>query len=358
MDAQQIAQINQLKANQSQTRFKSSNLHCDKGFACLAKALETPELKQQKPLLLEACDAFAQAISFQRTNPEAYIGFAYVLTAIGNQRKAMGYVKEAQRLQPAHPEVQPLLDYLQSQASAKLAPATPTPTTRPAMPARPVPGSPVSGQPGAVKPLAARPAPAPVQAPPPPAKSIDYDELYDQIELEIVADVKILLLDPTHQATPSRNPQQISQLAREIKELKDRKAYFEQQLKIIDAEIDTAELIVKLKPFEQIIRRFENSLEVSRQLAALCQEIEEQDKLARQTLEETKSSVEAEDVPIIEENLEVLLDQSDLFANRLDELEGKGPAVEEGVKLYTRLIKAIEELQDALEDCKVQFGLS
>lgn len=335
MDVQQFAQINQLKARQSQARSESSNQHCDHGFACLAKALQTPSLAQQKSLLLEACDAFAEAIRFQRVNPECYVGFAFVLLAIGNHGKAMRYVKEAQRLKPDHPDIKPLLDELQSKAAAKpTAPppsqpgqAMPTKTLRPSVP----------GQPGQL---------------PRTTQAIDYDALYDKTEQAISTEVKRCMVGLTVKPIPAASSKHIEQLTQQCEQLKERTVHFKAQLKIIDEEIDISELELKLKPLEQSLKRFETALEVSIALRALCREIQAQDQLAQQILTEAKKSTDPEDIPIVEENVEVLLDQADLFADRLDALEAKGHPVGDGVKVYNQLTQSIEELQEVLEDLK------
>lgn len=321
MDTQQLTQIRQQQALQQQVRANASNVQCERGFAYLVQALRTPVLHEQKTCLLVACEAFAEALTSQRTNPEAYIGFAYVLFNMGNFSKALVYVKEAQRLKPDHPDIPLLLDAIQRKSAVKHVSAA------------------VSGS-----------KPPPLA--PPPEAELDYDALYDQLELEIMAEVKMLTSALTVQPRPSRQPQQLAVLKKEHKALQTRKDDFERQLKIIDEEIDITELTLKLKPLEHMLKRFQTALQISQELSVLCEEMENQGALVKRVLRETEASNDPEDLPIVEENLELFLDQSDLFANQLDALEAKGYGIEEALAVYTSLCQNIESLQDALEDLR------
>ncbi len=339
MDTKQLAQINQLKANQSQARAANSTRHCERGFSNLAKALEAPTLKTQKPYLLAACDAFAEGIKFQRVNPEAYIGFAFVLVAINNPAKALGYVKEAQRLQPDHPDVAPLLEAIQNKISQKAAqPSRSDAITRDGS----LEGLNLAGSAALGLPAQAQTALA--------SNDVDLDELYDQTEIEIMTDIKLLMTQNLLNPAISIQPAAQLKLAQQLMELQGRKHYFDQQLKRIDQEIDTDELSLKLKPLEQAIRRYEKALDLSKELAGLSAEILAQDQLTQQILQEIRTSIEPADIPIVEENLEILLDQTDLFANRLDAYEAQGVQAQESIQAYNKLLKSVEELQDALED--------
>ena len=331
MDAKHLAQIDLQKASQTQGRTTLSNKHSELGFACLTQALEAPAPAAQKPFLLQACDAFSEGIRFQRTNPEPYVGFAYVLLLIGNTDKAIGYIQEAQRLEPDHADIGLLLLEWKRQTSPK-----------------PAAGKATSNQPPAARPVSAPAGPA--------MAAIDYDALYDKLELQIMSEVRALMNAPLVEAKPSIEVGHISELEQQIKAIQKQLASFERQLKVIDEEIDIVELSLKLKPIEVMLRRYQKARQVSGILTSLCQDITEQYRLAHQMLQESRLSTDAEDVPIAEENLEVLLDRIDSFANCLDELEAQGHDIEAALQRYNRLLAVLEDLQETLDDLKSQFA--
>lgn len=327
MDAKQIAQIDQQKASQTQQRNTLSNQDSEQGFAFLAQALGTPTLAEQKPLLKQACDAFAAGIRSQRSNPEPYIGFAYVLMLLGNTDKALGFVKEAQRLQPDHEDVALLMAEVKHRASLKPAAQTRNAASKPSF---------AGGRAAVV------------------VTKIDYDALYEQLDREIMVKVKSLMTAPLVEPKASVDPGHLARLDQQIQAIKKQLAHFEHQLKILEEEIDTVELSLKLKPLEGLLRNFQKALQASGILNSLYQEMTAQLRLMIQILKETRLSTDPEDVAIVEENLEEFLDRMDGFANGLDDLEAQGHEITSAMQRYHSLLAVVEDLQDALEELKLK----
>jgi hypothetical protein len=323
MNLKTLSQFESVTSRLASNRTQNADKFTDHGLECLARVLNQTQVKEQKKLLLGAFDAFVNALSSQRSQPEPYIGIAFVLILIGNYPKALNYLKEARRLSPEHPDLTLLFDMIQKLQLK-----------------------------GKTNAGASRIAVVEVQN----TENIDYDELYDQIEMTIVTEVRLMMQDNRSIPHPSCEERDLNNLRSKHDALWKLYSSIRDQLKVLEEEIDTSDLESHLKPFSVSLNRFEVALKISHDLIQLKSNIIEQTKQSQVLINEIKVSDDPNDLPVAEENLEVLLDDCDRFADQLDDADGKKYPVKPLLTLYAKMVAQLETLQDLLDEMKEKLG--
>ncbi|MEZ0367609.1 MAG: hypothetical protein ACAI44_00835, partial [Candidatus Sericytochromatia bacterium] len=87
-------------ANRPQQRHQTSEQEYAAGMQCLAQAQEAGF--GQPDLLKQASNHFLAAIRHNYRHPEPYVGMAYLLMLIEDDRQALKYVCEALRIDPGN----------------------------------------------------------------------------------------------------------------------------------------------------------------------------------------------------------------------------------------------------------------
>jgi tetratricopeptide (TPR) repeat protein len=323
LDLKTLSKFDTLKDRLTASRSQNAEKFTDQGLALLAQVLQQTQVADQKTKLMDAFDLFVKALSSQRTQPEPYIGIAFVLILVGNFTKATKYVKEAQRLAPKHPDVAILFEMIQDlQLKARIpAPTSPQTTIRPSKTEIKI-------------------------------ERLDYDELYDQLEMQIITEVRLMMQDSQAIPSPSCEEQQFKKLKEQYASLLNLYENIQRQCQIVEQEIDISDLEKQLKPFTINLARFENALKISNDLHQLKENLCTQLDQVNTLLAEIKEYQRTEDLLIAEENLEILLDNCDLYANQLDEAESKKYRVQILLNLYENMIAQMESLQDLLDETK------
>lgn len=306
-------------AGLSSHREKLAQEHIEKGTALMRQAHQD-EFKNPS-ILTQAGEAFVAAIQCNRTKPEPYLAMAYLFMLVENFEAAGKYAQEVCRLHPKNPDailmVEQITKSLHAQKKQQSAP-----------PQRPKPD---------------------FKAPLPESpEDIDYDELYDQTEALIIAEVQKIAHYPPPE--PIGDPKKFKELSKYQKSLEAIIANIQKQLQIIDEEIETSNLVAKLKPLEIITKRYNATIELSQHVMALHQRIEEEQQLVVAQLGSLTEIESREDLKIMEENLDSLLDGTDQIADEIDTLEQKGYSAKDTEKRYETLVKDVEKLQDAIDD--------
>lgn len=300
-------------------REKLAQEHLEQGVALMRQAHE--EEFKHPGLLTQAGEAFIAAIQYNRTKPEPYLAMAYLFMLVENFEAAGKYAQEVCRLHPdnkdAHLMIEQITKSLHEQKKQVAMPQPPSkPDFSPSLPESP--------------------------------DEIDYDELYDQTEALIIAEVHKIASYPSPE--PISDPKKLKELAKYQKALERIIANIQEQLQIIDEEIETTHLQTKLKPLEIVTKRYHSAIEISQHILALHQRIEEEQQLVAEQLNSLPEIESREDLKVMEENLDTLLDGTDQIADNIDALENKGYAAKETEKKYESLIKDVEKLQDAIDD--------
>jgi tetratricopeptide (TPR) repeat protein len=328
LDLKQLNNIDLIRNQQTVKRTKNAESLIELGLSQLTLLFKNCHPLERKKILLETFDFFTQSLSAQRSHPNSYIGIAFILILIGKPVKALSYIKEAQRLAPNHPDIQILLEMIQRIPKQGVASPTTQQRLQPSF-------SPREDQ----------------------LEEIDFDNLYDQLEAMIITEVRLMLQDAGSQPKPSCEEKELKGLERRLSALRQKYQTICEQLKILEIEFDTCELEGQLKPFKVSLDRIKQVVIVSQDLIQLKKKIQEQNQLTLVLIDEVKSNLEIEDVPVVQENIEILLDQCDLYADKLDESEEKKYPVQALILHYQDLVGHVETLQEEFDEMRERFKI-
>lgn len=278
--------------------------YCQKGFMLLAQA-ELTEFRE-KQLLKDATSYFIRAIRFKRTSTDAYVGLGYLLILLTDYEGASKYLKEALRLDPSNGDAAKLLEHVQTH------------------------------QPQSVKP----------NAQPEDLSDLNYDELYDKIEILIFTQIKTIMETPP--MIPTVDTDALKALEQQTAAFETTYQHIVQQLDIIEAEIDTSDLRNNLRPFEIALGRFQTGLSTSHHMQKIQAGILKEMHRVKEHLMQVRNNPEST------ENEEVFLDDvmdhCDALADELDVLERKAISIEPLLQRYESLVALIEQFRDTLDE--------
>lgn len=322
--------LNQISSLQEQSAQLSSRRHQEAeedlifGTLCLEK-FESTGFREAE-LLKEACRRFIHSIQCNSRDIRPHLALIYLFTLIEDYDTAQIYVASAQAIDVEHPFLAALQEFvrearrqsqLEAQQAARAASAPPAGTA--------------TDQP----------------------QEIDYDALYDRIEAAIPMLVrKASQLVPPD---PSLQSLHIEELQQHLAQLEDKQKQILAQIKTVEEEIDAEELRTALQPLHVSLQRLQQNLGFSQQMRRLYKELRNQLNMVEQVCTEAQKTSEPDDLPILEENVEALLDQCDQFADRLDELEQQKVNIDELLKYYQRLVSEVESFQDLVDQTTIRL---
>lgn len=325
MDFKQLMTMREEIGSLSSKRHKESDVSYLRGMALMEKAY-AGQFKD-KALLLEASDAFMDAIQHNRRNPDPYVGVAYLFLLLGKTPKAIRYLNEARRVAPSHEKARLLLDSILEQQEIEKEDAQLGEETQQS------------------------PAPEKAFASDLPVlgRDRDYDKLYDELESLLMQQSKALM-NESIVAQPGFDNMELAPVRERSQELNRIYGHIDAQLKILDQEIDTSELRVRLRPLDVMKRRLELILNTSADYQAIrarCQKAQTQSQqLYRQILGVNSKAAQTQ----VEELLEPLLDECDRIADDLDGISNRGFDISVVEDFYQQLIGAVETCQDLLDE--------
>src|SRR3990167_1953495 len=116
MDFSAIASIQQTRQQLESRRQNQAEALMQSAFESMRKAFDPHSGRQKRQLLQAALEAFGNALQQQRSNPEIYIGLAYLLISMQEFAQAHNYLSEGQRLAPGHPDIEQMLAYLKQRS--------------------------------------------------------------------------------------------------------------------------------------------------------------------------------------------------------------------------------------------------
>lgn len=303
----------------SEKRREKSGDSCKRGFLCLLNA-EKQDFRN-KELLEQACDCFAEAISQDRLSPEPYFGMGYLLFLLQDYPMAINYLHESAKLNPANPDVALLLEHIENQSQISQKQKTVVP-----VPFRPSFTLPTTGS------------------------DVDYDHLYDEVENLIHQEVRKMVSGMLRPPLPSINESEIQQLQQSKEQQLLLLQDIQSQLKMIDAEIDTSELLIKLKPIETMVKRLEQAWRASQEMVAIQQGITGLQERLPSFQHQIEHAQKPEDLVEFEHLQEIIMDMCDQIADCLDELEQKKYPIQPLVQMYEQFVGAVEILNDLYDD--------
>ncbi|HEY9842085.1 MAG: hypothetical protein ACAI44_30535 [Candidatus Sericytochromatia bacterium] len=271
-----------------------------------------PTARQQLKL---AFGCFSKALQYDRRFAEAYVGLAYVFLLLGDRQNALPLLQEALQRVPGDADATMFMAYLQQVKARKKS-----------QPAK----------------LMSAPALKPKAA-----EAIDYDELYDRTEAQIVANLQLMTMRPPQVTLEAEAYRQLKQQTQSYLDYCEKTR---ENLAILDQEIETDELQQRLEQLERLASRFRQALSHSEQLRALNKEIRQH----REGVSELRTAISSRKMAPnqFEAELEKMLDNCDAVADRMDNLETQGCPIDTVCKSYEIWLNALEQLQELADELK------
>lgn len=185
---------------------------------------------------------------------------------------------------------------------------------------------------------------------------IDYDTLYAEVK-DLIQNQSRLAIQQLRQVQVIVNIQDLALLKQNQDALKDNYQYILSQLDLLKSGgKDIVELEQSIKPLSSGITQFDRAME-SNQFIKLSEKIYAEIEAVNSQIEEAQNTQKIEDLKIIEENLEVLFENSDDLADELEELEEQGLDIDPVLEHYDVLRLNLEQLQRVIQDAANRIGL-
>lgn len=294
-----MSAVEELQTNRlTRYRHEESENYLARGVECMLLAEENGY--QDRELLTEACDAYIEAIKFNRQNTEAYVGMAYLLWILGDNRQALSYLEQGLRTNPNNKDVHTLIQKITGYG-----------------------------------PKAVQAAPASEDAAALSAQVTQMvDDLLDYLESEKTAAI-----------AASVNEHAIERLQ---DKLQDWELRYDEVLAGIDqleAFHERVMLTVELAPIQDRILAYHQALRQSEKLVALDDKIIENIATTRDYLDALGKG----DPGMFHAYLDMLLDNCDALADELEALEKEGLNIRTLESHYQQLSELVEALQSQLE---------
>ncbi len=305
-----------LQALQQATR--SDHLHARHQKAQRLYVLGVEYLQRAKQydwdrvLLRNAARCFSASITHNRKAPDAYLKQAFLFSLTGNARKALHYLREAQRLSPEHPELQRLLSHLQQR------PAATSPT-----------------------PVISRSIPKPTFAKiPPDLQKLAYQRDKLAIELQQV-------MSKAYRELPGLQPtwaQPVWKGYCRLRDEFDRK--YQELCELLDGlypHFDISSLDQDLQKLEISLNRLDDVCEHSEQMVSLYQRVNHLEKMFERQLQRTQSrQAPAQESQGLLDKYQPVLDE---MADELDIFEGSGMSIQQVLPRYENLVGLYQSLE-------------
>ncbi|MEZ0367889.1 MAG: tetratricopeptide repeat protein [Candidatus Sericytochromatia bacterium] len=302
--------LSSVSAGLTQQRSQKGGEACEQAYGSLA--LAHLNRFQNKAQLEAAVQDFMAAIRLSRRDAGAYVGMGYVLMLLRDYPRAERYLLTALRLDRQHPDVQPLLAELAARRN------------RPPLRAQPV----------------GLPAGHPVSA-------ADWDHLHDAVVARIRQTVAAAVAEPLPPA--GVNAELIAALTQSQSRLQIEYDELVRLVRTLEAEFEADDLCRGLRPLEQLLRRMQATVSLSRQFQNLQADI----CRIRQALQRDLLSLNrngAQSLAPFEARLEEYYDDCDTFADQLDAWEASGHSIAGLLKEYKLLLEVTDNLHERLDE--------
>lgn len=326
--------------------------------------------------LKEASDYFMEAMRYDRSAPEGFVGMGYLLWLVGDEREAEDYLQEALMLAPEHRDAHTLLQLIHPSAAVPRQQETlSAPEEHPA----PAPEPPAAPDPLAT-PTPATSGPAPDSSailahfdsvehavrkrPRHPQQGgttfrhgvpktpkvveqvvIDYDAMYDQVESTIQKEVRQLSTLGPEWYSSSNNRFRVEKTEQQYANLRKKYRHIRKRIREVEVEIDCEPLHQMLNPLDMILTRCEYHLQISWQMIELQEMLDGHLRWISQALIQLELHKRLP-ADFSESRFEYLLGDCDALADQLDALEGLGMDTARLVTTYEKLALKVSRFQD------------
>ena len=306
MDLNTLQIYHQKTEQNSQERLETASdlLRC--GLECLADA--QAEGFADRSLLAEACAYLMEALRLNHRETEAYIGMGYLLWLLGDHTGAMPYLQAALELEPENPDTKTLMQLVRKSE---------------------------------------RPVSVPVFLP--DLAQPNFDALYDQVELQILAAIQQVSTLPPQTFEVSNLRVKMTQMERKYRELVTLQSELQAQIQAVEMEIDCSELQKMLRPLAILLARAQDFLNQSWALVQLEETIAEHSQwLTLQISVFDSLNGEISD-SFSQARFDAVLEDCDALADLLDEYDGLGIDVASLIDHYEKMTDKVTYIQDCLD---------
>lgn len=188
-------------------------------------------------------------------------------------------------------------------------------------------------------------------------EKVDYDALKQEIGAMILSQRRAMI-NHLRQAQTMANPKEVELLRRN--QAGFQKSYnqiLEQLERLKQAELDLSSLEEDIKPLASGLQQFERALS-SNQFLKFTEKIYEEIEIVNEQIKDAQVCSNAEDLEILQENIDALFENCDAFAEELDQLEGQGLNVDGVIEHYEVLRVTVEQFERVVQDAANRIGIT
>lgn len=310
---QQMQALAALSDSRNQQRQQLAETSLTRGLALLQQAHD--EGFEMPLRLQEAAAALIEAIKFNRADVRGPLGMAYVFLLLEDHLMAQKYLSLAREIEAQHPLLQAFEQkLLADQQRIALRGRRPAQT-------------------GSVDGGLAR---------------MDFDAQFDATASRL----RQLLREVMTAAglPPLGQPRELSAWRQQLQQQQKSCDTLLLELTTLEQEIDCSELRRLMQPIEAHLRRGEQAYADAQRGLQLQQKIRAETELVSTVSAETQQTQDADDLPVLEENLEAFLDNADGYLRQIEGFEARGLDAERVREALRQLQDRIENYQDLLEE--------
>ncbi len=188
-------------------------------------------------------------------------------------------------------------------------------------------------------------------------EKVDYEGLRSEI-IQMIQAQHRAMIKHLHQAQTLVDPNAVSLLQRNQKGFEKSLDKIQDQLKsIANAGLDVSQVEEMIDPLARGLKQFERALS-SNHFLQITQRIHAEIQLTQEQIEEAQNCNDMGDWEILNENIEVLYENCDAFADEIETLEEQGVEINGLVEHYDVLRVTIEQFERIVQDAANRIGLS
>ncbi len=188
-------------------------------------------------------------------------------------------------------------------------------------------------------------------------EKIDYEGLRNELTGMIQAQHRAMIKH-LHHAQTIVDPNEVKLLKRNQKGFEKTLEKIKNQLQsIAEAGIETQVQESQLQPLESGLKQFTRALG-SNQFLKVTERIHAEIKITQEQIEEAQECSDLGDLEILTENIEVLYENCDAFADEIETLETQGLEISGLIEHYDVLRVTIEQFERITQDAANRIGLT
>lgn len=188
-------------------------------------------------------------------------------------------------------------------------------------------------------------------------ENVDYDELKDELKTMIESQSRAMI-NHLRQTQMMANPQEVEFLKRNQEGFLKNVGEISKQLDQLEsAGIEVEGLRTLLKPVESGLKQFDRAL-ASNQYLKFSEKIYEEVKVVQAQIREAHLVSNADDLEILNENVDIMFDICDDIADEMDVMAEQGQDIEPLLEHYDVLRVNLEQFERAVQDAGNRIGLT